>query len=301
MALFVLSSHLAPVAAGLLLGAGLVLVAVCARDQFPDFSARVAQGSPAPAPRGPTWAGLVRLWGSRLLDSLGSTTRSVERRLELAGSPTDAVGFRAAQAGAGVAGLCAGALAASPAMAGRGGRGVAGIVVVALLGCAVGMSAWDRLLTARAGSRQRRVEAAVPDASELLALAVGAGESVPAALDRVASLSHSDLGDELARAVADIRLGAPSARALTDLAARNDSPALSRLCQTLSTAIERGSPLAAVLHDQARDIREASRQRLMEEGGKREIAMLFPVVFLILPVTVLFALYPGLMALDITL
>ena len=273
--LFVLSSHLAPVAAGLLLGAGLVLVAVCARDQFPDFSAR-------------------------LLDSLGSTTRSVERRLELAGSPTDAVGFRAAQAGAGVAGLCAGALAASPAMAGRGGRGVAGIVVVALLGCVVGMSAWDRLLTARAGSRQRRVEAAVPDASELLALAVGAGESVPAALDRVASLSHSDLGDELARAVADIRLGAPSVRALTDLAARNDSPALSRLCQTLSTAIGRGSPLAAVLHDQARDIREASRQRLMEEGGKREIAMLFPVVFLILPVTVLFALYPGLMALDIT-
>ncbi len=264
--LFVLSSHLAPVAAGLLLGAGLVLVAVCARDQFPDFSARVAQGSPAPAPRGPTWSGLARLWGARLLDSLGSTTRSVERRLELAGSPTDAVGFRAAQAGAGVA----------------------------------GMSAWDRLLTARAGSRQRRVEAAVPDASELLALAVGAGESVPAALDRVASLSHSDLGDELARAVADIRLGAPSVRALTDLAARNDSPALSRLCQTLSTAIGRGSPLAAVLHDQARDIREASRQRLMEEGGKREIAMLFPVVFLILPVTVLFALYPGLMALDIT-
>lgn len=298
--LFVLSSHLAPVAAGLLLGAGLVLVAVCARDQFPDFSARVAQGSPAPAPRGPTWSGLARLWGARLLDSLGSTTRSVERRLELAGSPTDAVGFRAAQAGAGVAGLCAGALAASPAMAGRGGRGLAGIVVVALLGCVVGMSAWDRLLTARAGSRQRRVEAAVPDASELLALAVGAGESVPAALDRVASLSHSDLGDELARAVADIRLGAPSVRALTDLAARNDSPALSRLCQTLSTAIGRGSPLAVVLHDQARDIREASRQRLMEEGGKREIAMLFPVVFLILPVTVLFALYPGLMALDIT-
>ena len=101
--LFVLSSHLAPVAAGLLLGAGLVLVAVCARDQFPDFSARVAQGSPAPAPRGPTWSGLARLWGARLLDSLGSTTRSVERRLELAGSPTDAVGFRAAQAGAGVA------------------------------------------------------------------------------------------------------------------------------------------------------------------------------------------------------
>ena len=38
----------------------------------------------------------------------------------------------------------------------------------------------------------------------------------------------------------------------------------------------------------------------MEEGGRREIAMLVPVVFLILPVTVMFALYPGLIALDFT-
>ena len=65
-------------------------------------------------------------------------------------------------------------------------------------------------------------------------------------------------------------------------------------------AIERGSPLASVLHDQARDQRERSLAALMEEGGRREIAMLLPVVFLILPVTVMFALYPGLIALDFT-
>ena len=34
--------------------------------------------------------------------------------------------------------------------------------------------------------------------------------------------------------------------------------------------------------------------------ARREIAMLLPVVFLILPVTVMFALYPGLIALDFT-
>lgn len=135
--------------------------------------------------------------------------------------------------------------------------------------------------------------------SELLALAVGAGESIPAALERVAQISSTDLNGEVAKTVSEIRLGTSSTRALAQLADRNDSPSLDRLCQTLITAIERGAPLARVLHDQARDIREASRQRLMEEGGKREIAMLVPVVFLILPVTVLFALYPGLMALDI--
>ncbi len=31
----------------------------------------------------------------------------------------------------------------------------------------------------------------------------------------------------------------------------------------------------------------------MEAGGKKEIAMMVPVVFLVLPVTVLFAIYPG--------
>jgi tight adherence protein C len=31
----------------------------------------------------------------------------------------------------------------------------------------------------------------------------------------------------------------------------------------------------------------------MEEGARKEIAMMVPVVFLILPVTILFALYPG--------
>ncbi len=38
----------------------------------------------------------------------------------------------------------------------------------------------------------------------------------------------------------------------------------------------------------------------MEEGGRREIAMMTPVVFLILPVTVLFAVFPGLQLLTLT-
>ncbi len=39
----------------------------------------------------------------------------------------------------------------------------------------------------------------------------------------------------------------------------------------------------------------------MEAGGKKEIAMMVPVVFLVLPVTVLFAVYPGLVALELQL
>ena len=58
-------------------------------------------------------------------------------------------------------------------------------------------------------------------------------------------------------------------------------------------AIERGTPLAEVLRAQATDVREYSKRALLEAGGRKELQMMVPVVFLILPVTVLFALYPG--------
>ena len=48
-----------------------------------------------------------------------------------------------------------------------------------------------------------------------------------------------------------------------------------------------------MLRAQAYDAREAARRALMDEGGRKEIAQMVPVVFLVLPVTVVFALYPG--------
>jgi tight adherence protein C len=58
-------------------------------------------------------------------------------------------------------------------------------------------------------------------------------------------------------------------------------------------AIERGTPLSDVLRAQAVDAREARKRQLLEAGGRKEIAMMLPVVFLVLPTTVVFALYPG--------
>ena len=65
---------------------------------------------------------------------------------------------------------------------------------------------------------------------------------------------------------------------------------------TLSRSLERGTPLADVLHAQAADVREAGRRALIESAARREVLMMVPVVFLVLPVTVLFALFPGLIS-----
>ncbi len=48
-----------------------------------------------------------------------------------------------------------------------------------------------------------------------------------------------------------------------------------------------------MLHAQAADVREAGRRELIETAARKEVLMMVPVVFLVLPVTVLFAFWPG--------
>jgi len=107
--------------------------------------------------------------------------------------------------------------------------------------------------------------------------------------------------EALRRTLADARAGASLVQALEGLANRTTLPSLARFVDGVVVAVERGTPLADVLRAQAQDVREQGRRELMEAGGKKEIAMMIPVVFLVLPVTVLFAIYPGLAVLSLDL
>ena len=44
-------------------------------------------------------------------------------------------------------------------------------------------------------------------------------------------------------------------------------------------------------------MREAGRRELIETAARKEVLMMVPVVFLVLPVTVLFAFWPGVVGL----
>ena len=63
---------------------------------------------------------------------------------------------------------------------------------------------------------------------------------------------------------------------------------------------ESGAGRKADLHAQAADVREAGRRLLIETAARKEIAMMAPVVFFVLPVTILFAFYPGVLGLRLT-
>jgi tight adherence protein C len=224
--------------------------------------------------------------------SLGGSA-SVRRRLEQAGRRMNLEQFRLEQVLWGAAGLCAGLLLAVISAV-RGGRhGPLALLVVALTLTTAGVFLRDRLLSREVALREQRMLAEFPTIAELLALSVAAGEGAVGALERVTRLSAGELARELSRSLADARAGASLVAALEGMAARTSLPALARFVDGIAIAIERGTPLAEVLRAQAVDVREQGRRALLEAGGRKEIAMLVPVVFLVLPVTVVFALFPG--------
>ena len=223
---------------------------------------------------------------------LGGST-SVVRRQQRAGQLGDVDRFRAEQVVWGAIGGVAALVLTGLIAAAQSSLSAPVLVGMVLVGTLGGITGRDYALSRSAARREARMLTEFPTVAELLALAVSAGEGAIGALERVCRLSRGELSDELRVCLADARAGANLPTALQGLADRTGLISLSRFVDGIVVAVERGTPLAEVLRAQAQDVREDSRRTLMEQGGKKEILMMVPVVFLILPVTVLFAIYPG--------
>ena len=236
----------------------------------------------------------------RMLERLGSTSHSVRRRAELAGQRLTVEQFRLEQVMWAALALAVTLVVLLVAGATRGLSVAAGVLALIIAGLAAAIGR-DRWLTRAAERHQQEMLTELPAVAELLALAVSAGEGPLAALERVARTTRGALTHEIRALLAEIRSGTPMVVALERLAARSSQPAVSRFAEGIAVAIDRGTPLADVLRAQAQDAREAARRELMEVGGKKEILMMIPVVFLVLPVTVMFALFPGLVLLQVGL
>lgn len=170
------------------------------------------------------------------------------------------------------------------------------IVLFALAGAVGGVFGRDWWLSWQVRRREERILSEFPVVADLLALAVTAGEGPTGAIDRVSRLVGGELGRSLQGALGRARAGMPLTEALEQLAKASSLEPLTRFIDGIVIAIERGTPLSEVLRAQAVDVRESGKRRLLESGGRKELAMMVPVVFLVLPTTVVFALFPGLFA-----
>lgn len=169
-------------------------------------------------------------------------------------------------------------------------------VVIAAVG---GFVLRDQLLQRAARARMQRMAKELPTVLEFLTLSLSAGEGILDAIRRIAKVSRGDLAAELSCVPRDVSVGVPLAESLEQLSSRLRLPALTRAVEQITGAIERGTPLAEVLRAQAQDSRELAKRELLELSGKKEVAMLVPLVFLILPVTIAIAIFPGLFVLQL--
>jgi tight adherence protein C len=234
--------------------------------------------------------------GARFVDKFLGGRASVRRRLDALASLGTVEDFRIEQVVWGGLGLLGAAVIATIGSVLAGSLNVLSAGLLCVAGMVGGVLGRDWWLTQQVQRRETLLLAEFPVVAELLALAVTAGESPAAAIARVTRLSGGELARELGAALGRARAGVPLVEALQQVADRTSLDPLARFIDGVLVAIERGTPLAEVLRAQAADVREAGKRRLLEAGGRKEIAMMAPVVFLILPVTVLFALFPGLIS-----
>jgi tight adherence protein C len=175
---------------------------------------------------------------------------------------------------------------------------VAALLAVPLAALVGGYFAAELALRRSVRRRLQRISSELPTVFEFLSLCLAAGESITDSLNRVARVGSGDFAAELAQVARQVGTGVPLASALSQLSSRLQLPPVTRGVEQILGALDRGSPLAAVLAAQAQDAREDSKRELLEKAGQKEVVMLIPLVFLILPVTILFAVFPGLMVIQ---
>jgi tight adherence protein C len=294
------------------MGGGVALLALWWSDGVPTLEARIAPALRLPSsgasntstlgsaryPRIERWLGPRLASAVRVVGRFGPAPSDLASRLRRAGASLTVEQFRAEQVVWGIGGLALGVALGFGLAASRGTSPVA-LGVLAASMAASGVAAREYALGRAVARREAGILAELPTIAEMLALAVNAGEGIGGALDRIGRIATGSLADELRAMVGAAKSGVPLGEALRDLADATRVAELRRFADGIAIAVERGTPLADLLHSQANDIREAGRRRLMEEGGKREIAMMVPVVFLILPVTVIFAVFPGIVAINL--
>ena len=156
------------------------------------------------------------------------------------------------------------------------------------------------LRKSNATKRAKQIDSELPTILDLIAFCVAAGEPIVLAMQRVVEVCDGEISHMLMKAKEELKNGMTLADALCELRSSSSSVALFRAVHAIELAIDRGTPLADVLRAQAREARAGYRQQLLELAGKKETLMMVPVVFLILPMIVFIALFPGLQALHLS-
>jgi tight adherence protein C len=163
---------------------------------------------------------------------------------------------------------------------------ILGLPLFALLG----PQAW---LTRQVDDRKDSLRADLPDALDLLAIAVEAGTGFEGAIGVVCSNFKSPLGDEFSRTLKEMELGLSRREALQNLKRRTEVPELSNFVLALVQADALGMPIGRVLKTQAVEMRNKRRAWAREKAAKLPVKMMLPLVLFIFPAILVVTMGPA--------
>jgi len=153
----------------------------------------------------------------------------------------------------------------------------------------------DQLLKkiTRTEVKQSEINEELVSILQMLSIMVSAGESPMSAMKYVSRRSEGILPRLIKQSFMKYEDGRTITQTLDFIATATGSSQVRRLTNSIQIAIHRGTPILEVLNNQVLALNKQINFNLMKLSGKSEITLLIPVVFLILPVSISFAIWPS--------
>ncbi|HEV3100935.1 MAG TPA: type II secretion system F family protein [Candidatus Dormibacteraeota bacterium] len=234
-----------------------------------------------------------RRWLGRQMSRVTPATQAAnfQKRLDLAGNPfgLDPPGVQTlrvvAAAALGTIGTALGVLMGSAVALGIF------LVVGVVIGFYLPVLWLDQLVRAR----RAEIEAALPNALDVVAISMEAGLGLDRALEQLVRHQEGPLTLLVARALREIELGRPRADALEDMAAATGVEDFTALIRSIIHAERTGVPIARTIAAHAALMRVKRRLHIRAEAARASLKILLPTVGCVFPTLWLILLGPALL------
>ena len=156
---------------------------------------------------------------------------------------------------------------------------VGGLAVGAILGYYLPVL-W---LKQKVDARRSAIQKGLPDAMDLLVIAVDAGLGFDAALARVTDKYKNALSDMFAKVLREVSLGRPRLEAMDEMGRQSGVDDLHNFIQAIIQSEQFGTGIGKILRIQADEMRRKRRQRAQEKAAQATLKMMLPMVGCIFP------------------
>jgi tight adherence protein C len=138
-------------------------------------------------------------------------------------------------------------------------------------------------LKQKVDARRAQIQKGLPDAMDLLVIAVDAGLGFDAALARVTDKYKNALSDEFAKVLREVSLGRPRLEAMDEMGRSSGVEDLHNFIQAIIQSEQFGTGIGKILRIQADEMRRKRRQRAQEKAAQATLKMMLPMVGCIFP------------------